>query len=60
VNTRDRILAYVRECDYSPTVREIMDVVGLKSPSSVHAHLNQLRRDGLIEYEGRRIVVKAA
>lgn len=58
-SSRDRILAYLRECDYSPTVREIGAAVGLKSPSTVHSHLRELQQQGLIGYaDGRRIYVK--
>lgn len=34
---------------YPPTVREICSAVGLKSTSSVHGHLKQLEKDGLIK-----------
>ena len=47
-----RILEYIKECllsrGYPPTVREICEEVGLKSTSSVHAHLEQLEANGLI------------
>ena len=33
---------------YPPSVREIGELVGLKSTSSVHAHLNSLERKGFI------------
>ena len=33
---------------YPPTVREICKAVGLKSTSSVHGHLKQLEKEGLI------------
>ena len=39
---------YVDEHGYPPTVREIGDAVGLASPSTVHAHLANLERAGLI------------
>ena len=34
---------------YPPTVREICKSVGLKSTSSVHGHLKQLEKEGLIK-----------
>src|SRR3954468_4095644 len=34
---------------YPPTVREIGEAVGLASPSTVHAHLANLERAGLIK-----------
>ena len=33
---------------YPPSVREIGELVGLKSTSSVHAHLNSLEKKGFI------------
>jgi len=48
-----RILAYIREVskkrNYPPSVREIGEAVGLSSSSTVHNHLNQLERRGLIK-----------
>ena len=47
-----RILEFIRreieEKGYPPSVREICAAVGLKSTSTVHAHLNQLESRGLI------------
>jgi repressor LexA len=40
---------YVDEHGYPPTVREIGEAVGLASPSTVHAHLANLERAGLIK-----------
>ncbi|HET9324431.1 MAG TPA: transcriptional repressor LexA [Gaiellaceae bacterium] len=39
---------YVDEHGYPPTVREIGEAVGLRSPSTVHAHLAQLERAGAL------------
>ena len=39
---------FVDEHGYPPTVREIGQAVGLRSPSTVHAHLAQLERAGLL------------
>jgi repressor LexA len=39
----------VDEHGYPPTVREIGEAVGLASPSTVHAHLANLERAGLIK-----------
>jgi repressor LexA len=39
---------YVDDHGYPPTVREIGDAVGLASPSTVHAHLANLERLGLL------------
>jgi repressor LexA len=42
------LVQYVDDHGYPPTVREIGDAVGLASPSTVHAHLANLDRAGLI------------
>lgn len=38
----------MRDRGYPPSVREIGEVLGLASPSSVHAHLNSLQRMGYL------------
>ena len=42
------LLDYVDRHGYPPTVREIGGAVGLASPSTVHAHLANLERAGLL------------
>ena len=42
------VTEYVDGHGYPPTVREIGDSVGLASPSTVHAHLANLERAGLL------------
>lgn len=48
-----KILDYIRHVtrvrSYPPSVREIGEAVGLSSSSTVHNHLNQLERRGLIK-----------
>jgi repressor LexA len=44
----DFLVRYVDEHGYPPTVREIGEAVGLASPSTVHAHLANLERAGLL------------
>ena len=44
----DFVLGYVDSHGYPPTVREIGQAVGLASPSTVHAHLANLERAGLL------------
>jgi repressor LexA len=44
----DYLRVFVDEHGYPPTVREIGEAVGLRSPSTVHAHLAQLERAGLL------------
>lgn len=53
------ILSYIGEHGFAPSVRDICDAVGLKSPSTVHFHLKNLAELGLIEksaFKGRAIV----
>jgi len=45
---------YVDEHAYTPTVREIGEAIGLASPSTVHAHLANLERAGLIKRDPTR------
>ena len=51
-DNQQKILAFIKsEIDlkgYPPSVREICAAVGLKSTSTVHAHLNHLEEQGLI------------
>src|ERR1700756_4712669 len=42
------VLDYSDRHGYPPTVREIGEAVGLASPSTVHAHLANLERAGLL------------
>jgi repressor LexA len=45
----DFLTSYLDAHGYPPTVREIGEAVGLASPSTVHAHLANLERAGLIK-----------
>ena len=60
----ERIYEYLQtiipQQGYAPSVREIGEAVGLKSPSTVHFHLKRLQEQGLIEkgdFKGRAIVL---
>jgi len=62
-----RIYEYIANCireqGYPPSVREIGDAVGLKSPSTVHFHLKHLEEAGVIEKgagKGRAITLTEA
>ena len=43
ISTHELILKviadFILKNNYSPTTREIMEIVGLKSPSTIHYHL---------------------
>ena len=49
------IYDYIRDCilnhNFSPTVREICEKVGIKSTSTVHRYLSHLQELGLIQRE---------
>lgn len=58
----ETIVRMIREQGYAPSVREIGEAVGLKSPSTVHFHLKKLEEAGLIEKgacKGRALAVAA-
>lgn len=48
----DFVRDFSREYGYPPTVREIGEHLGLKSPSTVKFHLDNLRAAGLIQWDG--------
>ena len=52
---QQKILEFIRreieDKGYPPSVREICAAVGLKSTSTVHAHLNNLEKKGLISLD---------
>lgn len=59
----DYIASCIHEQGYPPSVREIGEAVGLKSPSTVHFHLKRLEEAGMIEKDagkGRAITLRAA
>lgn len=52
--TRENILLaiekYTDKHGFSPTVREIGDLSGIKSTSTVHKHLEKLKLQGKVEW----------
>ena len=48
----DFILKYSSENGFPPSIREICDAVGLKSPSTVHSHLKILKENGYLDDNG--------
>ena len=62
---QQRVYDYIAESiaahGYAPSVREIGEALGLKSPSTVHFHIKHLQEMGLIEKsagKGRAITLK--
>jgi SOS-response transcriptional repressor LexA len=45
---------FINENGYSPSVRELSALLGIKSHSSVHFHLETLEREGYISRQTRR------
>ncbi len=50
----DFIKAEIEDKGYPPSVREICAAVGLRSTSTVHAHLNHLEEQGLIRRDSTK------
>lgn len=55
MKTQEKILIvveqFLNEKKYSPSIREIMAAVGLKSTATVHGHLQRLRDKGLLDWK---------
>jgi repressor LexA len=65
MDTKEQIMQfiknYIKEKRYCPSIREIAQGVGLKTPSTVHKHIHKLKEEGkinFIENVPRTIVVK--
>lgn len=43
------IISYMQLHGYSPSIREIQEAVGLKSPGNVNEHLRRMLAEGVIE-----------
>ena len=43
------IVDYISEHQYPPNVRELCDMTGLQSTSSIHRYINKLLEEGLLE-----------
>lgn len=52
ISTREKVYKivkkYIKENGYSPTVREIQQLIGLKSVATVAGHLDMLQKQGYI------------
>jgi repressor LexA len=57
-DTEQKILQFIRgyhaEHQWSPTVREIGEAVGLRSPATVQVYLEELQAQEKIVYQGIR------
>lgn len=55
------IISFIQSNGYSPTIRELCEITGIKSTATVHHHIQIMIDDGLItskDYEPRTISVK--
>ncbi|WP_096201875.1 hypothetical protein [Bacillus sp. FJAT-45350] len=44
------ITEFIREHNYAPSTREVGELAGLRSSSTVHGHMEQLRRKGYLDW----------
>lgn len=55
---QQKVLEYIKEFTqsqgYPPSVRDICKGVGLRSPSTVHAHIKSLQENGYLEKDDRK------
>ena len=55
MKSQDRILIYIydrsKKKEYPPSVREVGEGVGIKSSSTVHAHIHVLKGRKLVDFE---------
>lgn len=55
MSAQDELLEAIRgfwaEMGYAPTVRELCDLTGRKSPATVYQTLGRMRRKGLVEWK---------
>lgn len=49
----EKVVEYIQKHGYSPTVREIGEMVGLTSTCTVHNHLLRMFEDGTFETDAK-------
>ncbi len=45
----DFVTGFIDECGYAPSIREIGENFGLSSPATIHVHLDNLKKKGLLK-----------
>lgn len=45
------VVTYIQEHQYPPSVRELCELTGLRSTSTIHSHIQRLLRDGRLEID---------
>ena len=48
------VLAFIKDNGFSPTFRELAEMLGYNSTSTVHKYLQRLQEAGLITYEATK------
>jgi repressor LexA len=55
----DWLVGYIREYQHSPSIRQMMKAMGLKSPAPVQSRLEHLRTKGYIDWnEGKARTIR--
>lgn len=49
----EQLVLFQNQHEYPPSLRELAERLNLRSPSTVHAHLESLERQGLVHREPR-------
>lgn len=50
------IIEYMEDHQYSPSIRELCEMTGLSSTSTVYQHLTSLAKEGRIKFDGVRCI----
>ena len=54
IPTSYRLYEYIRSRTIPPSVEEMVEALGYRSPSPIQAALGKLRADGLVKWEERK------
>lgn len=44
------IVKFINQKKYSPTIRELCEIIGVSSPNTIHKKLKSLKEEGYISY----------
>ena len=47
----EKILDFINENEYPPSVRELCNMMGVSSPATIHHHLKNMKKKGIIDYK---------
>ena len=50
----DAIESFINLNGYSPSIRELCDLVGLSSPATMFVHLKKMKAKGYIDYQEKQ------